>query len=66
VTTDQRQAERVTLAAFAGTVSRWCSLTGNVPDVTANQSKQLAELDAFSQYLDHLAARKRNNKPLQF
>jgi hypothetical protein len=64
--TAQQQAERVTLAGYAGTVSRWCSLTGNIPDVTANQSKQLAELDAFIEYLDHLTAKKRNNKTLQF
>jgi hypothetical protein len=66
MTNAQQQAERVTLAGYAGAVSRWCALTGNVPNAINNKSKLLAELDAFSQYLDYLAAKKRNKPTLQF
>ena len=57
---------RIALAALTGAVSRWCSLTGNVPDATIVDSKQKAELDAFAQYLEFLDRKKQKQKPLQF
>ena len=56
----------MTLAGYIGAVSRWCSLTGNGPTVTADENKGDAELAAFQEYLNHLAERKRNYKTLQF
>ena len=64
--TATEHATRVTLAGYIGAVSRWCSLTGNGPTVTADENKGDAELAAFQEYLNHLAERKRNYKTLQF
>lgn len=50
------------LAAYAGSISRWCDLTGNVPDITLGQDKAAAELAAFDRRLDQLAAEARRVK----
>lgn len=54
------------LSAYAGSISRWCDLTGNVPDITLGQDKAAAELAAFDRHLDQLAAEARRVKALQF
>jgi hypothetical protein len=64
--TTELAACRLRLADATGAISRWCSLSGNVPVVTKGVQKAEAELEAFSGYLDHLAAKKRASKPLQF
>ena len=38
--------EKILLAKYAGTISRWCDLTGNVPDVSGVVNKFAVELDA--------------------
>lgn len=58
---------RLRLAELTGAVSRWCSLTGHMPDTVKARSKQAAELRAFAEYLEHLAARKHHkSQPLTF
>lgn len=54
------------LAAYAGAISRWCDLTGHVPDISLGQDKTAVEFDAFNQHLDDLAAEARRVKDLRF
>ena len=48
-----------TLASYAGVISRWCALTGNVPEVSGGQHKAAVELERFNQWLDDQAAEAR-------
>lgn len=54
------------VAAYAGAISRWCDLTGNVPEVRLDQDKIAAEFAAFNHHLDELASEARRIKSLQF
>lgn len=54
------------VARYAGLISRWCDLTGNVPDATKRKDKQAAELESFATHLNHLAEMKRKRKAMEF
>ncbi|HBA83922.1 MAG TPA: hypothetical protein DCZ95_07510 [Verrucomicrobia bacterium] len=58
--------EKILLAKYAGTISRWCDLTGNVPDASGAVIKTAAELAAFVKHLERLAAEKRTLPPWKF
>jgi len=55
------------LARYHGCISRWCALTGNVPDATKSKDITEEELNRFRKFLDKLAAEQKpsNNSPLQ-
>lgn len=57
---------RLDLASYIGAVSRWCELTGNIPELVLDKSKAKAELKVFAEHLDYLAQNKRRIQQLQF
>lgn len=60
------KACRLDLASYIGAVSRWCDLTGNIPELSLKRSKAKAELNAFAEHLEYLAQKKRRKQQLQF
>lgn len=50
---------------YAGSISRWCDLTGNVPDVGHHgHDKTSMEFEAFNRYLDKIDADMRAEQEL--
>ena len=56
---------RKELARYHGALSRWCDLTGNVPDAGQCDNKTEEEFVRFSDHLDKLAAERRATKNSQ-
>ena len=61
-----KQGKSPSLADFIGAVSRWCDLTGNVPDVSADQNKAAQEFEAFNRWLSEQAAEKQQPQTWEF
>jgi len=58
--------ERLTLAAYAGAVSRFLDLAGIPVDPVPGQDKAAAEFEAFNDHLSNLAEENRRIANLEF
>lgn len=61
--TDDLTEARRRNAQYAGCISRWCALTGNVPDATKAKNVSEVELNTFRKFLDNLATGGKAEKP---
>ena len=53
-----------TIPEYAGAISRWCDLTGVVPEIPEGYPKATAEFEEFNRRLDQLAQQKRNEEDI--
>jgi hypothetical protein len=58
--------ERLTIAAYAGAVSRFLDLAGIPVDLVPGHDKAAAEFEAFNDHLSNLAAENRRIANLEF
>ena len=58
--------ERLTIAAYAGAVSRFLDLAGVAVDLVPGQDKAAAEFEAFNDHLSNIAAENRRIANLEF
>ena len=57
------QKDKLMLAKYAGVISRWCDLTGNVPNASGDIVKVDEELSRFIAYVESLAHSKQQQLP---